>query len=159
MRFIENDGGRAKAGHEKERVGDCVARALAIVTGRGYDEVCASLLDAARGERSVTKSDPHKGIYTGRIWFKRYMRGLGFTWTATMGIGTGCKVHMRDGEVPAKGRLLICLSQHYTAVIDGVVMDTYDPCREGKRCVYGWWMWCGDKGTDRDRTKGAKTPR
>jgi len=55
-----------------------------------------------------------------------------------MGIGTGCKVHLRDGELPP-GRMVVSVSQHYTAVIDGVVFDTHNPCRGGTRCVYGYW--------------------
>jgi hypothetical protein len=37
------------------------------------------------------------------------------------------------------GRLVVRLSRHLTAMIDGIVHDTYDPRREGTRCVYGWW--------------------
>jgi hypothetical protein len=42
--------------------------------------------------------------------------------------------------VPSEGRYLLSLSRHITALIDGVVHDTYDPSREGKRCVYGYWQ-------------------
>ena len=153
MRFIENDGGRKAAGHEKDRVGDCVARSMAIVTGWAYDEVCVRLADAARGERARPRSDPHKGIHTGRSWFKAYMKGLGFIWTPTMGIGTGCKVHMKDGELPTEGRFLVRLSQHYTALVDGVIMDTYDPSRDGKRCVYGFWRWQGETRKDEGQAR------
>jgi len=31
------------------------------------------------------------------------------------------------------------LSRHLTTVIDGVIYDTYDPSREGTRCVYGYY--------------------
>ena len=34
---------------------------------------------------------------------------------------------------------LIQQGNHYTAVIDGVVWDTIDPCGGGMRCVYGYW--------------------
>jgi hypothetical protein len=40
------------------------------------------------------------GIYTNSALFKRYMASLGFVWVPTMGIGTGCKVHLRSGELP-----------------------------------------------------------
>jgi hypothetical protein len=55
-----------------------------------------------------------------------------------MQIGSGCKVHLRDGELPT-GRLVVFVSKHYTAVIDGVIHDTYDPSRAGTRCVYGYF--------------------
>ena len=55
-----------------------------------------------------------------------------------MSIGSGCKVHLAEGELPM-GRLVVAVSRHYTAVIDGVVWDTSNPCRGGMRCVYGYW--------------------
>jgi hypothetical protein len=56
-----------------------------------------------------------------------------------MGIGTGCKVHLNADELP-KGRLIVSVSKHYTALIDGVINDLYNPDRGGKRCVYGYWV-------------------
>jgi hypothetical protein len=73
-----------------------------------------------------------------RLWFKEYVALLGFEWVPTMLIGSGCKVHLADGELPM-GRLVVAVSKHYTAVIDGVIHDTYDPSRGGSRCVYGYW--------------------
>lgn len=58
--------------------------------------------------------------------------------TATMGIGTGTTVHLAQGELPA-GRLVVQVSGHLCAVVDGVVHDTFDPCRGGTRAVYGYW--------------------
>ena len=79
------------------------------------------------------------GVTVKRKWFRDYMAGLGFSWTPTMGIGTGCKVHLRDGELP-QGRLVVSVSKHYVAVIDGVIFDTHDCSRNGTRCVYGYWQ-------------------
>lgn len=56
-----------------------------------------------------------------------------------MRIGQGCTVHMRADELPS-GRLVVNLSKHSTAVIDGVCHDTYDPSRDGTRCVYGYFV-------------------
>jgi len=142
LKFIITDGGRAAAGFSG-RAGDCVARSLAIVTGRPYQEIYDRLA-AGTGSQRRGKYTGHRistashGINTGRKWFKDYMRELGFTWVPTMGIGTGCKVHLRPSELP-KGRLVVGVSKHYTAMIDGVVHDTHDPSRGGWRCVYGYW--------------------
>jgi hypothetical protein len=57
-----------------------------------------------------------------------------------MQIGSGCQVHMRDGELPSDGPLVLSLSKHYCAVVDGVIRDTHDPSRDGTRCVYGYWQ-------------------
>jgi hypothetical protein len=46
-----------------------------------------------------------------------------------MRIGSGCKVHLTDGELPG-GRLVVSVSGHWTAVIDGEIRDTHDPQRE-----------------------------
>lgn len=67
------------------------------------------------------------------------MGELGFTWVATMQIGSGCKVHLRTDELPA-GRIVCFVSRHATAVIDRVIHDTHDPSRDGTRCVYGYWI-------------------
>lgn len=66
------------------------------------------------------------------------MEELGFVWTPTMFIGQGCKVHLRKGELPT-GRLVVKVSRHLCAVINGVLHDTHDCTRRGKRCVYGYW--------------------
>ena len=65
------------------------------------------------------------------------MQSLGFKSVATMGIGTGCKVHLKADELP-KGRIICNLSRHYCAVVDGVINDTYDPSRGETRCVYSY---------------------
>ena len=78
------------------------------------------------------------GIYTKSKVFKDYMKSMGFEWTATMHIGSGCKVHVKAGELPM-GRLVLNLSKHCAAVIDGVLHDAYDCSRDGTRAVYGYW--------------------
>jgi hypothetical protein len=50
----------------------------------------------------------------------------------------GFKVHLREGELPS-ARLIVRVSKHVTAVIDGVIHDTADPGRDGWRCVYGYY--------------------
>jgi len=145
MPFEYDDGGRKEAGY-KGSASDCVARAIAIATGLPYTKVHDRLAAGTLRERKMTKSrktisgkyTADHGIHTTRKWFKDYMRELGFTWTPTMAIGSGCKVHLKTGELPA-GRLVVACSKHYVAVIDGVVRDTGDVTRDGTRCVYGYW--------------------
>ena len=55
-----------------------------------------------------------------------------------MQIGSGCTVHVREDELP-DGRLILNLSRHFAAFIDGVLHDTHDSSRGGTRCVYGYW--------------------
>lgn len=142
LQFSHDDGGRAAAGF-KGSAGDCVTRAVAIAAGLPYREVYDALSAGSRAQRvtkrSRRKASARDGVNTNRKWFKDYMVGLGFTWVATMGIGTGCRVHLRAGELPQEGRLVVRCTRHMTAVIDGVIRDTYDPSRGGQRCVYGYW--------------------
>lgn len=128
--------------------GDCVTRSIAIATGRPYLEVYKRLALGNLTQRRGTSKDAHKdvtgqysasrGVNPRRKWFKDYMKSLGFVWTPTMRIGSGCRVHLTPGELPM-GRLCVQVSKHLTAVIDGVIHDTFDPQRGFSRCVYGYW--------------------
>lgn len=133
MQFIYNDGGRKAAGFKGD-TGDCVVRAIAIATGQPYAEVYNTISEMQRRQRKTKRTlkgarSVRNGTYTKRQWFKDYMAGLGWVWTPTMQIGSGCKVHLHDGELPA-GRLIVAVSRHYTTVIDGVIFDTFNPQRE-----------------------------
>jgi len=86
--------------------------------------------------KSFDGSDASAGVK--RQLYKDYLKSFGWTWTATMGIGTGCTVHLADGELPM-GTLIVSVSRHLVAVIDGVIQDTHDCSRGGTRCVYGYW--------------------
>jgi hypothetical protein len=68
-----------------------------------------------------------------------FNRQLGFVRHPAMKIGSGCTTHLRENE-PPEGRLVVAVSKHYTAVIDRVIHDTYNPDRDGIRCVYGYWQ-------------------
>ena len=140
MQFQFNDGGRAEAGY-KGRASDCVARAVAIASEQNYAEVYAWLAAGAGSERGSKGASARNGIKTTRKWFKDYMASLGAVWVPCMTIGSGCKVHLTDGEVPARGRIVVSLSRHFAAVVDGVIHDTSDPSRGGTRCVYGYWTF------------------
>lgn len=126
LQFVYNDGGRSKY-FSAMNVGDCVIRAIAIASQHDYKEV----YDYAR---KVIGSTPRNGVS------KKHTRMIathfGGRWTPTMAVGSGCTVHLRADELP-KGRLVCSVSQHMTAVIDHVINDTYDPSRNGNRCVYG----------------------
>lgn len=133
-----DDGGRAAAGFRGE-TRDCVTRAIAIATERPYREVYDALNRLARAERprhGASRSSSRAGV--GRLVRHRYLEALGWRWTPTMAIGSGTRVHLRRDELPA-GRIIVALSRHSAAVVDGVVRDTYDPSRGGSRAVYGYW--------------------
>jgi hypothetical protein len=153
MELVKDDGGRAAAGF-KGTTGDCVTRAIAIATGLLYKEVYDAINELAKSERTGSRkrgrSSARTGVY--KETYKKYLLSLGWVWTPTMQIGSGCKVHLVDGELPM-GRLIVSVSRHVTAVIDGVIHDTCDPQRKtywydkdrkvqrvSERCVYGYYQ-------------------
>jgi hypothetical protein len=129
IEFQQNDGGREEAGFVgKVSVRDCVVRAIAIATEKPYREVYEAL--------SKSGKSPRNGVR--RSVYEKYLASLGWKFYPTMGIGTGCKVHLKASELP-KGRIICRVSKHLVAVIDGVIHDTYNPSRDGTRCVYGYY--------------------
>ena len=139
MKFIYNDGGRSRY-FKAERVGDCVTRAIANATGIDYKEVYDSLNKLAKSERTGKRkrivSNSRSGVYSTTA--RKYLESLGWVWKPTMTIGSGCRVHLREDELPS-GNLIVNVSKHYTCVKDGVLYDTYDCTRDGNRCVYGYY--------------------
>ena len=143
MEFKFNDGGREAAGYVG-KARDCVCRSISIASGLPYQQVYSALAEGNSTQRKSKHSkdrpkSANNGIQVTRKWFKDYMKSIGFTWIATMTIGSGCKVHLRKNELPL-GKLVVSVSKHYTAVIDGVVNDTQNPERTTGRCVYGYWI-------------------
>ena len=125
--FTYNDGGREAAGY-KGKAGDCVCRAIAIAADLPYQQVYDRLAEGNATQRASSRTakrsrSARNGIYTTRKWFKDYMLELGFVWTATMQIGSGCNTHLKADELPS-GRLVCNVSRHAVAVIDGVIHDT-----------------------------------
>lgn len=128
VRFQYNDGGCHK--YFKGRVGDCVVRAFAIATNIDYKEVynMAKFL-CGKGD------SPRNGMDKRNT--RKLAEQLGFKWHPCMKIGTGCTTHLVAEELP-KGNI-VCSCSGHVAVINGVINDTYDSTRNGKRCVYGYW--------------------
>jgi hypothetical protein len=103
----------------------------------GIDALNALGKNERPSKRRRGQSNARTGVY--RTTYHQYLTSLGWKWTPTMFIGQGCKVHLRADELP-KGRIVVALSKHIVAVIDGVIHDTDDPSRGGTRCVYGYFQ-------------------
>ena len=134
-----DDGGRKAAGYCGV-AGDCVVRAVAIATGRSYqqvyDDVNGLALNERRSKLKRGRSSARNGVHKPTI--RRLLASYGWTWTPTMRVGQGCRVHLVAHELPP-GRLVVSVSKHLVAVIDGLIHDTHNPSRGGTRCVYGYW--------------------
>lgn len=152
--FQYDDGGREDAGF-KGSTSDCVCRAVAIAMNRPYREIydeLNALCKVNSGGHKLTRKrygstyvrtggSARTGITTSKKWFKEWMRRKGFRWVPLMKIGSGCKFHLNREELPNKGRLVLRLSKHFSAYVDGVLRDTYDASRDGQRCVYGFYVY------------------
>lgn len=146
---VFNDGGREKAGY-KGFAGDCVVRSIAIASNRPYREVYDKLYEEAKqystGRSKIAKdiakkgASPRNGVH--RPVYEKYMLENGFDWTPTMQVGQGCTHNLIPNDLP-NGRLVVSLSRHLSAVIDGELHDTHDCSREGTRCVYGYYTFKG----------------
>ena len=130
MKYEYNDGGRSLYFRTIRKDYD-VIRALSIVKDADY-------LETLRLCERITKSYLGDGILKRDL--KKVMISFGGEWHPCMSAGTGCKVHLRKEELP-NGRIICQLTKHYTAVINGVINDTFDPSRNGSRCIYGYWSF------------------
>ena len=133
-----SDGGRATAGFKGD-TGDCVTRSIAIALELPYSEVYQALnecRDSMRQTKRVRGSNARTGVK--RKVYETYLASKGWRFVPTMGIGTGCKVHLKHTELP-NGRIIVRLSGHLAAVVNRVLHDTHDCSRQGTRCVYGYF--------------------
>ena len=142
MDFIYSDGGRSNY-YKANNVGDCVCRAICNATGMDYKEVYDEINRLAKAEKTREKrtgsgkSSSRNGVY--KKTFHTYLtQKLGWKWTPTMKIGSGCKTHLRKEDLP-EGVLIVSVTKHMTCVKDGAIYDTYDCSRDGTRCVYGYY--------------------
>jgi hypothetical protein len=149
MQFIYDDGGRKEAGF-KGRTGDCVTRAIAIASQLSYQEVYDAINDFVKAnermsKRKRSKSSARTGVH--KATTRRFIeRELGGIWVPLMQIGSGAQVRLGDGQLPTDKRLVLNLSRHRTALINGIIRDTFDPRRyddpfnpsRPTRTVYGY---------------------
>lgn len=126
-RYIYTDGGRADAGF-KGVAGDCAVRAMAVALGLDY-KACYQELAQAHKERTGKKT-ARDGIY--KETFSEVLGKRGWVWhTAPKFDGRKA----RASDMP-KGRVIVRMSKHYAAVVDGAVHDSWDSTH---KMVYGYW--------------------
>jgi hypothetical protein len=164
--FTYNDGGRKAAGF-KRRGEDCSVRAIAIALELPYAQVYADLHEAMKAWAATSRcyaaleardllaagtlkdlSPSHAGVV--HYVSTPYIEAHGWEWVPTITIGSRSRVRLRAADLPG-GRLIVKLSNHLCAVIDGTVHDTIDPRQEDwvvrpgyTRCVYGYFQKAKD---------------
>lgn len=137
MKWIYSDGGRSK--YFKGEAGDSVTRAICNATGMDYKEVY-DLVNYYIKKESLDEryvSNARTGV--SKEISRKLLEDLRWKWHSTLKFGEGCKVHLKDDELP-KGTLIVSVSKHLTCVKDGIIYDSYDPSRNGTRCVYGYYI-------------------
>ena len=137
MKWIYSDGGRNK--YFKGEAGDCVTRAICNATGMDYKEVYNMVNEYIKREALDEKYVSNARAGVSKDISRSLLEDLGWKWYPTMVFGEGCRVHLKDDELP-RGTLIVSVSKHLTCVKDGIIYDSYDPSRNGTRCVYGYYI-------------------
>ena len=119
--FIRNDGGRKEAGY-KGTTGDCVVRAVAIMSGRGYRECYDACASANKlFSRSPKASKSARNGVSDAAW-QYVLTYLGFA-------DTGVKASDEMSITEAYNRYgdsIVEIPRHLIAVKDGYVVDAWD---------------------------------
>jgi len=148
--FEFNAGGRATAGITGSS-GDCVVRAIAIATGKSYTEVHNALQNGLRHQIEIERKQQLQYGIAGRTRptttpltgvthdvYAPYLKWLGWEYVPKPVGADGKLLRLRPGSLP-KGRLIVGLSRHLVAVIEGVIQDTYYSALRGGRPIRGYF--------------------
>lgn len=123
-----HDGGKIAAGFKGKT--DCGIRAVAIACQMSYTDSRKLLkefaLNGKQGSRAISK-----GMY--RDDLDAALRSIGWEWCQPPTF-VGRKA--RYDDVPI-GRVILRMANHYAAVIDGVLLDSFD---SSAKMVYGYWQ-------------------
>lgn len=152
LAFVENDGGRYDTGrHTEKHAGDCVARAIAIASGKDYDLVWNALARRKTSRRryacGVISSDEITADHgVSRKVYKPYLSRIGFDAVfkvaprqrritisqAYKRFGDGVAQVQRTGKARKQGG-------HMVAVQGGAIHDIFD-CGEQDYRVIEYWV-------------------
>ena len=132
IKFIENDGGRSAAGY-RGYTGDCVCRAIAIVTGKPYKEIYGLIADTA-AELGYPKSANMALVNRARKeqYLQSGKRGKCIDLVVLERLGFQ-KIKLPKGPRPTYteahetyGDCLATTQRHMVALKDGALQDTFD---------------------------------
>jgi len=124
--FEYNDGGRESAGFKG--TSDCAVRAIAIACNMSYKDA-RYLLREFSNKGKLNSRAISLGIYKEDMCAA--LLSLGWEWVSAPKI-PGRKARYTD----INGTAILRMAGHYVAVIDGVLMDTFD---SREKMVYGYW--------------------
>ena len=119
--FIKNDGGRSiyhRCDRKMDNAGDCVIRACAIALKMDYLDVKKQLFARAIENGFMPNSEQT---------YEPFLLEHGWIKNSPMKNSKNRKFQL--GMMPVECDMIVRMSKHLVAVVDGVVNDTWD-CRE-----------------------------
>lgn len=145
--FQASDSGRWQSKRSKQK-NDCTVRALVNVTGLPYDEVYELLANAViekkigrrRGKPGEKVRKCGQGAHLEHILKPdTVINGWKFRWVPFPAVKGQQRMHVDTFLKTEYASRAICrVPKHVYAVIDGVVIDTYQSRPD--QCVYGCWL-------------------
>lgn len=110
-------------------VGDCVKRSLTLLTGNDYMEVSRKLNEIKRQKHGTAFNN-------NKVW-KAFVAEQGWQKICFPAVAGEPRMNgERFCQEFKKGAYLLRMAHHLTAVVDGVIYDTFD-C--SMKCVYVCW--------------------
>lgn len=128
MKWQYHDGGRSIAGYSRS-TGDCVTRAIAIITNLSYMSTYEMVNRYCSQERN-RRSSACSGVSKSTI--DRIMKNLGFKWIPK---------RFKWGEEYMQGKVILNLSAHVVPIIGDTYFDTSPSQLKKGVMVYGYWQY------------------
>ena len=122
--YHKTDGGRSLSKRPRQR-NDCVVRAIAVACEVTYDEAYDILRGLGRRSCRSVKPDVWK------TWMLKYQGSVFVNYPVIIGVP---RMTLDFFCAQAKGRWVVHIARHLTAVVDGTLYDEIMP--PGDRCVY-----------------------
>ena len=140
LEFIKDDGGREAAGY-RGKAGDCVPRALTIVSGEPYRQCYNDLAEANSKVRRTRPRDQGKRSARNGVYKNAYDKVFKHYGFEKVKLGRGTRPTISEAHA-AYGDCIITTRKHVFAVVNGAVRDTWD-CRMSEVPLEGTNYMCG----------------
>jgi len=137
MHYLYSDGGRARSGYAGT-VNDCATRAIAIAAQKPYIAVYCKVNELVKqsAKSKIKSSSSSGGVYYETVNELLALLG-GWQYVSCHQTGTDAFL----ASLP-KGRLILCLREHVSTLIDGVVVDQFNPFESvgNRKMIYGYYI-------------------
>ena len=102
---------------KSKRVGDCVVRAIAAVTGQDWDLTYTGVALQGYINKNMPSGNP--------VW-RAYLRSRGFKGAIIPDTCPDCYTVEDFADDHPRGRFVLGTGEHAVAIVNGVVLDTWD---------------------------------